>query len=88
MKILDKIMGAVENSLGVIFLALMVIVVFMQVVMRYCFNHALDWSEEVARYLMIWCTCLGIASGVRAGAHIGIQALVDALPQSRLIIYA
>lgn len=58
----------------------MVILIFMQVILRFCLNHALNWSEEAARYLMIWCTGFGISASVRVGANIGIQAIVDALP--------
>lgn len=81
MKLLDKILGRIENFLGVAFLAGMVILIFMQVVLRFVFNHALNWTEEAARYLMIWCTGFGISASVRVGANIGIQAIVDALPQ-------
>lgn len=81
MKLLDKILGTIENTLGVMFLGGMVGVIFMQVVLRYGFNNALSWSEEMARYMMIWCTGFGIAAGVRVSSHIGIQAVVDALPK-------
>jgi len=81
MKLLDKILGTIENTLGIMFLAGMVGLIFMQVVLRYVFNNALSWSEEMARYMMIWCTGFGIAAGVRVGAHIGIQAIVDILPK-------
>ena len=82
MKVLDKILGTSENTLGVFFLAGMVGVICMQVVLRYVFNNALSWSEELSRYMMIWCTGFGIAAGVRVSSHIGIQAIVDALPQA------
>ena len=82
MKLLDKILGTVENALGIVFLTGMVGLIFMQVVLRYGFNNALNWSEEMARYMMIWCTGFGIAAGVRLSAHIGIQAIVDALPKA------
>lgn len=80
MKQLDKILGSVENFLGVLFLAGMVVLIFLQVVLRWCFGNALNWSEEVSRYLMIWGTGFGISASVRIGANIGIQAIVDALP--------
>ena len=80
MKLLDKILGTIENILGVLCLTGMVGLIFTQVVLRYVFNNALSWSEEMARYMMIWCAGFGIAAGVRVGAHIGIQAIVDALP--------
>lgn len=82
MKLLDKILGTIENTLGVMFLTGMVGLIFMQVVLRYVFDNALNWSEEMARYMMIWCTGFGIAAGVRLSSHIGIQAIVDALPKA------
>ena len=81
MKQLDKILGGIESFLGVLFLVGMVVVVFLQVVLRSVVGTALNWSEEVARYLMIWCTGFGISICVRTGANIGIQAIVDALPK-------
>lgn len=82
MKRFDKIMSTLEDALGVLFMASMVLLIFMQVVLRFVFNNALNWSEEMARYLMIWCSGFGISAGIRAGAHIGIQAIVDALPET------
>ena len=81
MKTADKILGTIENALGVLFLAGMVVLIFMQVVLRWGFGNALNWSEEASRYLMIWCTGLGISASVRTGSNIGIQAIVSALPE-------
>ena len=80
LKQFDRIMGAIEDLLGVLFLIGMVLLIFLQVILRSVFGHALNWSEEAARYLMIWCTGFGISASVRIGGNIGIQAIVDALP--------
>jgi TRAP-type C4-dicarboxylate transport system permease small subunit len=32
-----------------------------------------SFTEEIARYLLVWCTLLGAAAAVRQGGHIGMQ---------------
>ena len=57
----------------------MVIVIFMQVVMRYVFNNSLSWSEEFARYLFIWFSWLGVSAGLKDGEHLRVEILSTAL---------
>jgi TRAP-type C4-dicarboxylate transport system permease small subunit len=60
--------------------AVMVTVVSAQVAMRYGFNRSFDWADEVGRLAFVWSIFLAIPLGVRDGAHIGIDLLVDKLP--------
>ncbi len=65
----------------------MVAVVAAQVVLRYAFNSSIDWAEDVARLLFVWTMFLAIPLGVRGGVHIGVNLLVQRLPdvaQNRL----
>lgn len=55
---------------------------FYQVIMRYAFNRAPSWSEELVRFLFVWCTFVAAAIGIKEGIHIGIDALVRLLPKS------
>ena len=68
-----------EILLFAMFLA-MVIIIFLQVVMRYAFNNSLAWTEEMGRYLFIWLSWLGISAGEKRGEHIKITMLVDKFP--------
>lgn len=68
-----------EYSL-ILCLAVMGIVLFVQIVMRTFFSAPLKWAEELARYLQIWITFLGIGYGIRRGSHIGMTLLKDRLP--------
>jgi TRAP-type C4-dicarboxylate transport system permease small subunit len=64
----------------------MAVVVAVQVVCRYLFNHSLFWSEEVARYLLVWLTFLGAAAAYYRRAHPGIDVLSAWLgPRSRRV---
>jgi TRAP-type C4-dicarboxylate transport system permease small subunit len=60
--------------------AAMVAVVSAQVALRYGFNRSIDWADEVGRLAFVWTIFLAIPLGVRDGAHIGIDLLVDKLP--------
>ena len=64
----------------VIFLAIMVVLVFGNVVLRYGFNSGIATSEEVARWLFIWITFLGAVVALRERAHLGVDMLVSRLP--------
>lgn len=54
---------------------------FYQVIMRYVFNSASSWSEELIRFVFIWCSFMAAAVGVREGIHIGINIFVNLLPR-------
>ena len=56
------------------------VIIFVQVICRYVFNHSLYWSEEVGRYLLIWITFLGASVGVKRYSHIGIDFLYNKSP--------
>lgn len=60
--------------------AVMVGVVSTQVALRYGFNLSLDWADEVSRLCFIWSIFLAIPLGVRQGAHIGIDIVVQKMP--------
>ncbi len=54
--------------------------VFGQVVLRYAFNNPMTWSEELARYLFIWCAFLGWIIASRRGGHLAMSFVAERLP--------
>ena len=62
------------------FLAVMVVLVFGNVVLRYAFNSGITVSEEVSRWLFVWMTFLGAIVALREHAHLGTDLLVSRLP--------
>lgn len=72
----DRVLTAVL----LVSVAVMVAVVSAQVALRYGFNESIDWADEVGRLAFVWAIFLAIPLGVRDGAHIGIDLLVDKLP--------
>ena len=77
-KILTLYCRALEWLL-VLMLALMVVLVFGNVVMRYAFNSGITESEELSRWLFVWLTFLGAVVAVRERAHLGSDMLTSRL---------
>jgi C4-dicarboxylate transporter DctQ subunit len=69
-----------EEGLLAFILAVMTILTFVQVVLRYGFNTGFLWALEADFYLFGWLVLLGLSYGVRTRAHIGIDAAVTLLP--------
>ena len=58
----------------------------LQVVMRYAFNAPLVWSEELARFAMIWLVFLAAALAARKRQHIAVTGLFSLqAPAERLL---
>ena len=51
---------------------------------RYVLNDALTWSEEVARYSMVWLSLLGGGLVFREGGHVAVDLLLTHLPSRHL----
>jgi TRAP-type C4-dicarboxylate transport system permease small subunit len=66
----------------IIMVPMMTGIIFVQVVLRYVFQSPFSWAEELARYLLIWITCLGSAYAIRDGMHISIGYLRSKLKDS------
>lgn len=61
-------------------LAVMVLMVFGNVVLRYAFNSGITVSEELSRWLFVWITFLGAIVAVREHGHLGTDLLLVKLP--------
>ncbi|MDB5898005.1 MAG: tripartite ATP-independent periplasmic transporter, DctQ component family protein [Ramlibacter sp.] len=68
------------SFLMVLFLALMVVMVFGNVVLRYGFNSGLTMSEELSRWLFVWMTFLGAVVAIQKHAHLGTDTVIARLP--------
>ncbi len=63
----------------VLLLALMVVLVFGNVVLRYVANSGITVSEELSRWLFVWMTFLGAIIAVKEHGHLGTDMLVSKL---------
>jgi len=58
-------------------------VVFAQVIMRFVLNAPPFWTEELARFLLIWLTFIGAVAAHRDDTHISVTFLADLLGPAR-----
>ncbi|MCR5536668.1 MAG: TRAP transporter small permease [Succinivibrio sp.] len=77
-----------EEILGAVILALMVVVAFLNVVVRYCTNFSFAWSEEVTINLFVWTVMLGTSAVFRDGGHLGMNLIYTHCRESLRLCFA
>jgi len=82
MKRLDFILDKIEDFLCTLFACVMSVSILIQVINRNTLQIPITWCEELARYCMVWLIFVGISAGVKKGSHIGVDALVNILPDN------
>ena len=75
--VLDKL----EEIILIILMVAMTISVVIQVFSRTVLNVSPSWTEEVARYMLVWITFVGASLGAKRGAHMGVEAFTMILPK-------
>lgn len=61
-------------------MGLITIITSYQIIMRFVFNNASTWSEELVRFIFVWACFIAAGFGIREHAHVGIDVLVNKLP--------
>ena len=76
-----RVLDNLEEYLLALLLALMVLLVFIQVVSRYALHRSLSYTEELVRYLFVWSTFLGAGAALKRDRHLKVDVLVQRLPE-------
>ena len=84
----NSVLLAIGRQIAWVLIGLMTVTILYQVVMRYAFNAAPNWTEEFARFMMLWMTGLIAASGYRWGGFVSIDMVVRALPRVPAMLLA
>ena len=75
-----KAVEKIFRTIVVVLLALMVVIVFANVVSRYYLQFSLAWSEEVTRFMLVWLVFLGSFLAYIHDEHLGLDILVQKFP--------
>ncbi|EWY41229.1 hypothetical protein N825_30785 [Skermanella stibiiresistens SB22] len=75
-------------GLCALLVAVMLVTVGAQIVMRYALNAPLVWSEELARFTMVWLALLASALAMRRAQHIAMTGLYTLPPSVEPILKA
>jgi tripartite ATP-independent transporter DctM subunit len=71
---------AVSDTIAAILLAADLVVVCVSVLARFLFNAPVEWSDDVARGLMVGSSFFGAASALSRSENLGVAFFVDMLP--------
>lgn len=72
---LTKVMDAVLQRVLIALMLFLVGAVLWQVISRYALGSPSSWTEESARFLLIWISLLGAAFAFRSGMHLALDIL-------------
>lgn len=70
-----------ELAVLAIMLAVMSILSFANVIMRYCFHNALSWSDEVCCYCLALSAFFALPCAIRMGTSIRVNTFLVMLPE-------
>lgn len=79
---IEVVVVRLNQALVVALMASMAVLVFVNVVTRYVFNHSIIWVEEFTQFQMIWVAFLGAGLALREGRHVSVDTLQDLLPDA------
>ncbi len=86
-RVIENILGYIENGLLVIFLTVTVVMAFLQVVLREFWSTGILWADVFLRHLVLWIGFLGAALAAKESRHFSIDIITKRLsPLLRRII--
>ena len=65
----------------VVLVAVLVLDIWFGIVARYFLELGITWTEELARYIMIWAALLAVSCAAHRREHIGLVFVLAALPR-------
>ena len=77
---IKKFLDNFEEYFCVWTMAIMTLLVFVQVVMRYVFSNSLSWSEEMARFIFLWLSWIGASYAVKERSHFRVEMFANMIP--------
>ena len=79
---LSRLFERGANVLMIAMMAVMVALVFGNVVLRYAFNSGIVFSEEASRFVFMWLTLVGALLVMKDNAHLGMSTVVARLGET------
>lgn len=78
-----RVLHRLEEGIIALLLVGMVLVAFLQVILRYIFGTGIDWGLELTFYMFGWLVIFGASFAVKEGCQLGIDVLVVKLAPAR-----
>ncbi len=81
LKFLDKLISHIETIFIVLILSTMILLAFLQVILRNFFSTSIFGGDVFLRHLVLWIGFIGASLATREGKHINIDVLSKILPE-------
>ncbi|MBN2365172.1 MAG: TRAP transporter small permease [Calditrichaeota bacterium] len=81
---IDTGLAFIENSLIILTLGIMVLLSFLQVILRNFFETGILWGDIFLRHLVLWVGFIGASLATRQEKHINIDILNRIVPKKSL----
>jgi len=76
----DESIDRAEQILLVVLLSSMIVIAFLQIVLRNLFSTGLAWGDPLVRNLVLWIGFIGAALATKEGKHINIDVVSRWMP--------
>ena len=81
---LDRVLSRIESAALITVLAVMVLMAFLQVILRNFFSYSILWGDTFLRHMVLWVGFLGASLATREKKHINVDVLSRILsPEKR-----
>ena len=69
----DDTLGRIEKITLTVMLSVMILLAFIQIILRNVFSSGIAWGDPLVRYLVLWVGFIGASLATREGKHITIE---------------
>jgi len=78
--VFGRMVNEIEETAIAVILGLMLLITFVNVLLRYGFNTGLIWGLEMTSFLFAWLVLFGVSYAVKVTANLGVDAVINMLP--------
>src|SRR5690242_19910131 len=78
--LLDQAIGVSCEVIGALLVAAEVLILFAGVVSRYLLDSPLFWTDELANFLFLWLSMLGVVVALRRDGHMRLTTVARWVP--------
>mgnify|MGYP001194436552 CR=1 FL=1 len=79
---IERVVTFVTNTL----MALNIILIIISVILRYIFHDPIVWSEELAKFILVWTVFLAASNSIRHWDNMRVTLILDRLSSKTLMI--
>ena len=83
---ISSVVNKVATHASILLFVSMTLIVWVQIFFRFILGGGIAWSEEIAKFLMVWMALLGASILFREGGHIAINYFISKLSFLRYVL--